>query len=260
MLPIVGLGTWQTFDVGQSKSSRESLKQVLKIFAESGASVIDSSPMYGTSETVVGDLSTALNINSKLFVATKVWTSGKESGITQMTNSLKLLRREKVDLMQIHNLIDWKTHIETLKAWKDEGKIRYMGVTHYLDGAHDSVEQIIKRGGIDFIQINYSVISRGAEKRLLPLAMENKVAVLINRPFEEGELFQRVRGKTLPKWAKEFDCNSWGQFFLKYILSNPAVTCVIPGTSKVYHLLDNLQAGIGKMPGQEHRKMMIELL
>jgi diketogulonate reductase-like aldo/keto reductase len=259
-LPVVGLGTWQTFDVGENESERTPLKSVLKTLIEKGGSVVDSSPMYGSSEEVVGDLSTEIGLNDKLFIATKVWTSGEADGIQQMNSSFSLLRRKKIDLMQIHNLVDWQTHIKTLRKWKDEGRIRYLGMTHYTESAYSTLEQILKTTPLDFLQINYSLLSRKAEERLLPLAQEKKVAVLINQPFEEGTLFGRVKGKSLPVWAKEFDCNSWGQFFLKFILSNDAVTCVIPGTSKPHHMLDNLGAGFGKLPTAEHRKQMIELI
>jgi diketogulonate reductase-like aldo/keto reductase len=259
-LPVVGLGTWQTFDVGESEGERTPLKAVLKTLIEKGGSVVDSSPMYGSSEKVVGDLSTEIGLNEKLFIATKVWTSGEVDGIQQMNNSFSLLRRKKIDLMQIHNLVDWQIHIKTLRKWKEEGRIRYLGVTHYTESAYPTLEQILKTTPLDFLQINYSLLSRKAEERLFPLAQERKVAVIINQPFEEGALFSRVKGKSLPAWAKEFDCNSWGQFFLKFILSNDAVTCVIPGTSKPHHMLDNLGAGFGKLPSAEHRKQMAELL
>lgn len=259
-LPVVGLGTWQTFDVGQNTEERKVLSEVLKLLATNNHSLIDSSPMYGSSEEVVGDLSSQLNLNEKLFLATKVWTSGKEAGILQMERSMKLLKRKKLDLMQIHNLVDWQTHLHTLRDWKEKGKIGYIGITHYLDSAHTSVERLMKKEPLDFIQINYSMMSRAAEQRLLPLAQEKKIAVLINRPFEEGALFQRVKAKGLPEWAKEFDCESWGQFFLKYILANPAVNCVIPGTSKPHHMLDNLRAGEGLFPNEKQRLMMIKLI
>jgi diketogulonate reductase-like aldo/keto reductase len=259
-LPVVGLGTWQTFDAGNSPEEREPLKNVLKTLVEKGGSVVDSSPMYGSSEEVVGDLSTALDLNSKLFIATKVWTSGKENGIRQMNESFEKLKRKQIDLMQVHNLLDWQTHFPTLRDWKATGKIRYIGITHYTESAYTNVEQILKNNTVDFLQINYSLLSRKAEERLFPLAQEKKVAVLINQPFEEGALFQRVKGKQLPEWAKEFDCASWGQFFLKFILSHPAVTCVIPGTSKPHHMADNLGAAFGKLPDQQHRDQMIKLI
>ena len=259
-LPCVGIGTWQTFDVGAAESDRKPLQEVLRNFVEGGASVVDSSPMYGASEKVVGDLSQELNINKKLFIATKVWTTGEAAGISQMNTSFSLLKRNVIDLMQIHNLVDWQTHLRTLRKWKEQGKVRYIGLTHYTDSAHDTVASIIKNNPVDFIQINYNLLDRHAEEKLLPLAQEKKVAVLINRPFEEGALFSQVKGKPLPEWASEFDCTSWAQLFLKFILANQAVTCVIPGTSKVTHLLDNLQAGRGKLPESGHIKKMIDLI
>lgn len=256
-IPVVGLGTWQTFDVGENESDRAPLKEVLKTLIDNGGSVVDSSPMYGNSEKVVGDLSTELNLNQKLFIATKVWTNGEKSGIEQMNNSFALLKRSKIDLMQIHNLVDWKTHIKTLQNWKEQGRIKYIGITHYTEGAYSSIEQILNSTPLDFLQINYSLVSRKAEERLFPLAQERKVAVIINQPFEDGTLFSRVKGKTLPVWAKEFDCKSWGQFFLKFILAQPAVTCVIPGTSKPHHMLDNLGAAYGRLPSPSHLTKMV---
>lgn len=255
-LPVVGVGTWQTFDTGPE--GYPPLREVLSALVEQGGTVIDSSPMYGKSEDVVGKLSTELNLNDKLFIATKVWTSGLKNGMSQMNESMAKLRRGKIDLMQIHNLVDWTTHMKTLTQWKLEGRIRYIGLTHYTDAQHDTLEDIIRKNRVDFIQVNYNLLDRHAEKSLLPAARDLGVAVLVNRPFEEGALFSRVNGKQLPPWAGEFDCTSWGQFFLKYILSHPAVTCVIPGTSKVKHLLDNLGAGTGKLPDETHRKKMVD--
>lgn len=259
-IPVVGLGTWQTFDAEENVEERAPLKEVLKTLVEKGGSVVDSSPMYGSSEKVVGDLSTELNLNDKLFIATKVWTTGKEEGISQMNKSLALLKRKKIDLMQIHNLVDWQTHFKTLRAWKDDGRIRYVGITHYTEGAYSSIEQILKTTPLDFLQINYSLRSRKAEERLFPLAQEKKVAVIINQPFEAGALFSRIKGKTLPAWAKEFDCNSWGQFFLKFILAQPAVTCVIPGTSKPHHMRDNIGAAFGRLPSASHLAQMVKVI
>ena len=259
-LPVVGVGTWQTFDVSASSDARNELKEVLEILISNGGTVVDSSPMYGRSEQVVGELSTSLGLNDELFVATKVWTTGKENGIRQMNDSLRLMQRDKLELMQIHNLTDWETHIKTLRAWKEEGKIRYIGLTHYTESAHERLASIISREEVDFIQVNYNMIDRNAEKKLLPLAQEKKVAVLINQPFESGSLFRQVKGKPLPAWAKEFDCHSWAQFFLKFILAQPAVTCVIPGTSKPDHMRDNIGAGLGSLPTQKHLTQMTSII
>ena len=259
-LPVVGLGTWQTFDAGTSEEERGPLKEVLKNLVAKGGTVVDSSPMYGNSEQVVGDLSTELSINEKLFIATKVWTNGESAGIQQMNNSMALLNRNKIDLMQIHNLMDWQTHIKTLRNWKEQGKIRYLGITHYTETAFPSLEQILKTNNVDFVQINYSMLSRKAEERLFPLAQEKNVAVIINQPFESGHLFSRTKGKKLPGWASEFDCKSWGQFFLKFILAQEAVTCVIPGTAKPHHMLDNLGAAFGRLPTSGHLRKMVSMV
>jgi aryl-alcohol dehydrogenase-like predicted oxidoreductase len=257
-LPSIGIGTWQTFDVGANPQERAPLKDVLRLFIQKGGSVIDSSPMYGRSEKVVGELSAELTINQDLFIATKVWTTGLEAGKKQIDNSFSLLK--KIDLLQIHNLLDWQTHLKTLHSLKEDGKIRYIGLTHYLDSTHDTLAEMIRNQRVDFIQINYNILDRHAENNLLPLAQEKKVAVLVNRPFEEGALFQKVRGKNVPDWARDFDCTSWAQFFLKFILSHPAITCVIPGTSKVTHLLDNLGGAKGKLPDEKQRIRMISFM
>ncbi len=254
-LPIIGVGTWQTFDV--EPNAYEPLRTVLKTLVQEGGSVIDSSPMYGKSEEVVGKLSSELGLNDKLFMATKVWTTGEAAGIRQMNESFALLQRKQIDLMQIHNLVDWQVHLKTLRQWKEEGRLRYIGLTHYVDSSHDTLAAIIRQNPVDFIQINYNLLDTHAEQKLLPLAKDLNVGVLINRPFEEGALFEKVKGKSLPAWAADFDCASWGQFFLKFILSHPAVTCVIPGTSKLKHLLDNLGAGQGKLPDTAIRQKMI---
>lgn len=259
-LTAVGVGTWQTFDVGNASDERQPLKDVLRILIEKTGSVIDSSPMYGRSEKVVGELSTELSLNSKLFIATKVWTTGEQEGIRQMNNSFSLLKREKIDLLQIHNLMDWQTHLKTLRSMKESGKVRYIGITHYLESAYSTVEQILKGNTLDFLQINYSVVSRKAAERLFPLAAEKKVAVIINRPFEGGSLFHTVGGKHLPDWVSEFDCSSWAQFFLKFILSNSTVTCVIPGTSRRDHIIDNMSAAYGRLPSEKHRAQMVKLI
>lgn len=259
-IPVVGLGTWRAFDVGSSQKERDTLKKVLTIMKEKGGTLIDSSPMYGSAEEVVGDLTNELKIEDYFFYATKVWTSGKDDGIKQMNESFRKMKREKMDLMQIHNMVDWRTHIKTLRQWKDEGKIRYIGITHYTESGYDELESIMKNEKPDFAQFNYSVDKRESEKRLLPLAKELGIAVLINRPFGGGNLFSKVKGKSLPAWAKEFDIESWGQFFLKFILSNEAVNCVILGTSNPKHLADNMMAGYGKLPDEPTREKMAEFI
>ncbi len=259
-IPVIGLGTYQAFGVGKKAADREPLRQVLKLFAERGGSVIDSSPMYGTSEQVIGDLSDQLALRPKLFMATKVWTSGGAAGIAQMNESFQKMRVNVMDLMQIHNLLDWRTHAKTLAKWKETGTVRYTGVTHYHSGAYDNLESIIKTRTFDFAQFNYSIAEREAEQRVLPMALESGTAVIVNRPFAAAGLFSRVRGIKLPSWAAEFDCESWAQFFLKYIISHPAVTCAIPATSKPKHLVDNMGAGYGKLPDEATRRRMVKLV
>ena len=256
-LPVVGVGTWQTFDVAGDPAARNALKEVLGLFAKGGGRVIDSSPMYGSSETVTGDLIAESGLAGKLFVATKVWTSGRDEGIRQMDLSFKRLRASSMDLMQVHNLVDVAVHTKTLEDWKAKGRVRYLGITHYTSSAYGEVERWLKTGKYDFLQINYSLAERSAEDRLLPLAMDQKTAVIINRPFAEGAMFRRVRGKPVPEWAREFGAATWAQFFLKWIVSHPAVTCAIPGTGKPEHLLDNLGGGTGALPDAAMRKRMV---
>lgn len=256
-LPIVGLGTWQTFDVGASDADRNPLREVLNLFVESGGAVIDSSPMYGRSEAVVGDLTSELGIQNDLFFATKVWTNGRDDGIAQMNESYRLMKLDQMDLMQVHNLVDWEAHLPTLREWKSTGRLRYIGITHYQVRTFLRLEELIRTQQLDFIQFNFSMATRAAEESLLPLAAEHGVATLINRPYEGGSLFQRVAGHDLPAWAAEFDCESWGQFFLKYLLSNPHVTCVIPGTGSPRHIVDNTRAGYGRLPDEETRRRMV---
>lgn len=259
-LPVVGLGTWIQFDVGTEAAAREPLIAVLKSMLEMGGRLIDSSPMYGKAEEVVGDLTSASGNADKYFYATKVWTSGAQNGITQMTASLQKMQRRSMDLMQVHNLQDWQTHLKTMQQWKEEGKLRYTGVTHYTASAHDRLEQIVKSRAVDFVQLNYSIRERNAERSLLNAAKDNGVAVIINEPFDSGSLFALVKGNPLPAWAADDDINSWAQFFLKYILAHPAVNCVIPGTSNPKHVVDNMGAGLGKLPDEKGRKKMLDFI
>lgn len=256
MLPVIGLGTWQAFDVGASSAERQPLEEVLATFVRRGARLVDSSPMYGRAEAVVGEIATKLRLTSDLFLATKVWTTGKAAGVKSMERSFDLMK--KVDLMQVHNLVDAPTHLATLRNWKKEGRVRYLGITHYTASAHAEVARVLERELVDFVQINYSLMEREAEQRVLSVAQERGVAVMVNRPLGGGGLFSRVRGKALPDYATEFDCTSWAQFFLKWIVAHPAVTCAIPATAKPQHLLDNLQGGIGRLPNEQLRKRMVE--
>lgn len=255
-LPAIGVGTWQTFDVGPDAAARRALKEVLVAFAKAGGRVVDSSPMYGSSESVTGDLVAELGLAPNLFFATKVWTSGRDEGIRQMETSFSRLRVQRMDLMQVHNLVDTAVHTKTLQDWKARGRIRYLGITHYTSSAYAEVERWLRTGNYDFLQINYSLGERESAERLLPLAQEKKVAVIANRPFGEGALFSRVRGKALPEWAREIGAATWAQFFLKWIISHPAITCAIPGTGKPGHMLDNLAAGTGALPDAAMRAKM----
>jgi len=259
-LPVIGLGTWQAFDVDLTSDNRRQLGDVLSLFVKLGGRVIDTSPMYGRAEDVIGELTTTLGIQDKIFLATKVWTRGKENGIKSMERSMALLRAKRIDLMQVHNLVDVQTQLATLREWKAHGRIRHLGITHYEAGAFADVEKIMRSEKLDFVQINYSLMEREAEERLLPLAQERGVAVIVNRPFGGGDLFSRARSKLLPDWAAEFDCRSWAQFFLKWIVANPAVTCAIPATDKSRHLEENIQGGIGALPDAKTRQRMVELV
>lgn len=255
-LPVVGLGTWQVLDVAAHGPEMAELREVMREFIAAGAAVIDTSPMYGRAEARVGDLTTAPGVREKLFLATKVWTSGRQAGIEQMRASMKLMHAEKLDLIQVHNLLDVATHTKTLREWKQDGSVRYLGITHYHAGAYAELEKLLRTRDYDFVQFNYSLAEREAEARLLGAAADSGTAVIVNRPFAQGGLFPRVRGKALPAWAAEFDCASWAQFFLKYIIAHPAVTCVIPGTGKLAHLRDNLKAGAGRLPDAKMRQRM----
>jgi diketogulonate reductase-like aldo/keto reductase len=259
-LPVIGLGTWQAFDADLTSDNRRQLGDVLSLFVKLGGRVVDTSPMYGRAEDVMGELTAGLGIRDRIFLATKVWTHGKQNGVKSMERSMGLLRARQIDLMQVHNLVDVETQLATLREWKAEGRIRYLGITHYEAGALADVEKIVRREKLDFVQINYSLMEREAEGRLLPLAQERHVAVIVNRPFGGGNLFSRTRSKPLPDWASEIDCHSWAQFFLKWIVANPAVTCAIPATDKPRHLEDNMSGGTGRLPDARMRQRMIEIV
>lgn len=258
LLPVIGLGTWISFDIGDDIDARPQRLKVLQAFFEHGGGLIDSSPMYGSAEYVLGGLLRKTPHTNTLFAATKVWTLGKQRGIEQMEASRKLWGVPRFDLMQVHNLLDWEVHLETLKAWKREGRIRYLGVTTSHGRRHDELEKIMAREPLDFVQFTYNLADREAEQHLLPLARERRIAVIVNRPFQHGALFDRVKGKPLPAWAREFDCDNWAQFFLKFVISHPAVSCAIPATRQPAHLIENMGAGVGRLPDVATRQRMIQ--
>jgi len=255
-LSVIGLGTSRTFDVSSETAAQSPLLEVMRAFFDNGGQLIDSSPMYGNAEAVTGALLQALDYPSGLFAATKVWTYGKQQGIEQMQRSRELLGVERIDLMQIHNLRDWQVQLETLREWKAAGRIRYIGITTSHGRYHDELETILQQQPFDFVQFSYNIGNRVAEQRLLPIAREQGIATLINRPYQRGSLFRKVKGQPLPDWAAEFDCASWGQYFLKFIASHPDVTCIIPATSKLKHMVDNMAAGYGRLPDADMRKRM----
>jgi diketogulonate reductase-like aldo/keto reductase len=257
-MPAVGLGTWQVFDAGNDAAARAPLRETLAAFVKAGGRMIDSSPMYGSAESVAGDLVAELGLRDRLFVATKVWTRGREDGIREMERSFERLKVKQMDLMQVHNLLDVDVHTKTLLDWKAKNRIRYLGITHYTASAHAEVERQLNKQKYDFLQINYSLAERDAEKRLLPYCLQNNIAVIANRPFAEGAMFRRVRGKPLPPWAADIGAASWAQFFLKWIVGHPAITCAIPGTGKPEHVADNTAAGFGVLPDEPMRKRMAE--
>ena len=259
-VPIIGMGTWQTFDPAVvDEASLAPLADVLRVFAGAGGTVVDASPMYGKSESVTGQLTERLKLNHRLFIATKVWTRGERAGVQQMERSLAELRRDRVELMQVHNLVDWRTHLATLRRWKDKGRVRYIGVTHYQVSAFGELEAIVRRERLDFVQLPYSAALRDAEARLLPTAADTGTAVLVNRPFEGGSLFTAVRGAPLPPGVQRY-ASSWGQAFLKFIVAHPAVTCVIPATANPKHMRDNVGAGNGPLPTESERDTLARLL
>jgi diketogulonate reductase-like aldo/keto reductase len=258
MLPAIGCGTWKTFDVGASVSERGPLSDVLRVMFEGGGSLIDSSPMYGRSEEVVGDL---VDLDKKpadgVFIATKVWTRGREAGAAQMSRSMALLKAKPLDLIQVHNLLDWRTHLATLRDWKAAGKVRYIGITHYSASAHADLEAVMRSESIGFVQVNCALDDRAAEQRLLPLASERGIAVLINRPFGEGALLRRLSRRALPSFAAEIGCANWAELALKYLVANEAVTCVIPATRQPGHMASNVAAGTGRLPDADMRRRIL---
>jgi len=259
LLPVIGLGTSRVFDVKPNKALLEIRKQILEILLFHGGTMVDTSPMYGMAEEITGIISRELNHKDPLFLATKVWTDGNNEGVTQINSSFEKMNASMIDLIQIHNLRDWKTHIKTLRALKEKGRINYIGITHYKASAFEAMEDIIRKEPIDFAQFNYSLGEREAEKRLLPLCQDKGIATIINRPYMRGKLFKEVKDKKLPNWAKEYNINSWAQYFLKFILANPAVTNIIPATSKPKNMIDNSKGGYTPIPGISLQKKMLEI-
>ncbi len=256
-LPVVGCGTWQAFDIGADEAESARQAAVLAALFAAGGSVIDTSPMYGQAEAAVGRLLRSPDLGGRGFIATKVWTRGREAGMAQMARSEALLGTRPLDLVQVHNLIDWRTHLDTLAAWKAEGRIRYVGISHYTDSAHADLEAVMRAKPVDFVQVNYALDDRAAERRLLPAAREHGVAVLINRPFGEGALLRRLRGPPLPAFAADLGCGSWAELALKYLLANEAVTCVIPATRSADHMAANARAGSGPLPDNDLRRRIL---
>jgi len=259
-LPVIGVGTWQGFDVGRRPAARKRLAEVLRRLFEAGGSVIDSSPMYGRADGVAGDLLAEMNAHHRAFLATKVWTSGRDAGIAEMEDSFRRFQTDRIDLMQVHNLVDWRTQLKTMRTWKEQGRFRYIGITHYTAAAHDDLADVLEAEDLDFVQMPYSIGDRAAERRLLPVAAARGVGVIPNRPLGGGGLFRAVRGEPLPGWAGEFGIESWAQFFLKFLLSHPAVTCVIPGTGDPDHMADALAAGTGPLPDAKTREEMARVV
>ena len=255
-IPVIGMGSSDTFDVGTDRMKRAVLQGVLRNLVDAGGSVIDTSPMYGSAESVLGDLIDELRLGPKLWLATKVWTRGREAGARQIEESFARLRAKRLDLLQIHNLLDWREHVPTLRALQADGRVRYSGITHYRADAHAELERVLGIETFDWVQVNYSLAEPEADVRLLPFCQDKGIAVMVNRPFADGAMFARSRGKPLPPWAAEVGCESWGQFFLRWVASHPAVTCVIPATSKPQHMIDNAAAGRAPLPDARHRERM----
>ena len=258
-MPVIGLGTSRVFDIERSKNELNVREKILDIFYENGGRLIDTSPMYGMSEEIIGITAKKYIEKNRFFLATKVWTEGRENGMRQIEESFQKMRTDKISLIQVHNLLDWKTQIKTLRSLKDEGRIDYIGITHYKSNAFDEMIKIMKAEKVDFAQFNYSMGEREAEQKILPFCKDNGIATLINRPFMRGRLFNEAQEKKLPSWVSDYDIDSWGQFFLKYIISNDAVTNIIPATSKPKNMLDNARAGMGRMLDEEAKKKMLEV-
>jgi len=258
ILPAIGMGSWQTFDVGEDEIENQIRLEVLRAFFNYGGKLVDSSPMYGSSEAVIGYCLEKIKNKTPLFSATKVWMQGQWLGKKQMEDSRKLWGVDRFDLMQIHNMVDWQDHLETLKEWKHIGKIRYIGITTSHGRHHTDLEEVMKKESLDFVQFTYNIIDREVEQRLLPLAAERNIAVIINRPFQGGNLFSYINQRPLPPWAKEIDCDNWAQFFLKFIVSHPHVTCAIPATSQVTHMRENMGACYGNLADAKMRNKMIK--
>jgi len=258
-MPVIGLGTSRVFDIEPSKNELNVREKILEVFYENGGRLIDTSPMYGMSEQIIGITAKEYIKKNRFFLATKVWTEGRENGVRQIEESFQKMRAEKISLIQVHNLLDWKTQIKTLRSLKDEGRIDYIGITHYKSNAFNEMIKIMKTEKIDFAQFNYSMGEREAEQKILPFCKDNGIATLINRPFMRGRLFKEAQNKKLPSWVFDYDIDSWGQFFLKYIISHDAVTNVIPATSKPKNMFDNAKAGMGVMLDDKAKNRMLEI-
>ena len=259
-MPVVGCGTYLGFDHAPGSAGYAALPGVVEALLDAGGTVFDSSPMYGRAEATTGELLAANGRRAEAFLATKVWTTGRAEGMRQLEASMRLLRTDRIDLVQVHNLVDWRTQLATLRRCKDEGRIRYLGISHYSASAYAEVEAVLRGERLDFLQINYALDDREAERRLLPLAAERGVGVIVNRPFGGGGLLRRLRATPLPAWAAEIGCAGWPQLLLKFVLAQPAVTCAIPGTGRRAHLLDNVAAGSGSVPGPAYWRPRIDAL
>ncbi|WP_229491622.1 aldo/keto reductase [Massilia sp. HP4] len=256
-IPVIGLGSWITFNVGRDPQARAECADVMRQFFAGGGRLIDSSPMYGSAQDVIGEAVQAIK-PPRLFSADKVWISGGARGPGQIETSRKLWRVPRFDLLQVHNLLSWEEHLKTLQAMKKEGRLRYVGITTSEGRRHGEIEKIMASHPIDFVQISYNALDREVEQRILPLARERRIGVIVNRPFRQGDLTQALAGKPLPGWGAEIGCTTWAQALLKFIVSHPAVTCAIPATSSVAHVRENLLAGAGRMPDDALRKRIAQ--